>query len=116
MTLEEEKRFVLLASVLDLGGHAQKHDVLDNVAAKGYMKLNADDLAEMQNRAELRWRNDLAFIRKHLVTGRYLDGSRFDNWEITRKGREYFESLCATVLSQRFFQKLSAAAVSRAAE
>jgi hypothetical protein len=93
MTLEEEKRFALLASVLDLGGHGRKDQVLDNIESKGYLRFDDHDLQDMPNRNELFWRNDLAYIRKHLVVNRHFDGSRFNNWEITEKGRNYFMSL-----------------------
>jgi hypothetical protein len=116
MTLEEEKRYVLLASSLDVGGKAKKHEALDNIEAKGYLKLNASDLERMPNRHELYWRNDLAYIRKHVVMGRYLDGSRFNNWEITQKGRDYFRVLSATILGERHLRKLSPAAVRRASQ
>jgi hypothetical protein len=116
MTFEEEKRFVLLASVLDIGGRGPKHEVLDNIRSKGYLRLDAHDLQDMPNRNELFWRNDLAYIRKHLVVNRYFDGGRFNNWEITEKGRTYFKSLAATVITTRNFQKLTPTAVSRAAQ
>jgi hypothetical protein len=116
MNTEEEKRFVLLASVLDLGGRGQKHEVLDNIEAKGYLKLNDHDLKSMPTRNELYWRNDVAYVRKHLVANRYLDGARFNNWEITSKGQSYFHQLSAIVVAQRHFTKLTAAAVGRAAQ
>lgn len=116
MTEEEEKRFALLASVLDIGGRGKKHEVLENIEAKGYLKLDAHDLEEMPNRNELFWRNDIAYVRHHLVRQRYLDGARHNNWEITANGRSYFQRLTATVLAERFFRKLTPAAVKRAAQ
>ena len=116
MTVEEEKRFVLLASVLDLGGRGRKHEILDNIEAKGYLKLDAHDLETMLNRNELYWRNDIAYIRKHLVAHRYLDGARFNNWEITPHGESYFRRLSANVTAERYLRKLTAAAVRRASQ
>ena len=116
MTTEEEQRFVLLASILDLGGRARKHEVLDNIEVKGYLKFDSRDLEMMSNRSERHWRNSIAFVRKHLVMNRCLDGARFNNWEITAKGQSYFQSLCATVLAERFFHKLTPAAVRRASQ
>ena len=116
MTEEEEKRFALLASVLDIGGHGKKHEVLDNIAAKGYLKLDAHDLEEMPNRNELFWRNDIAYVRHHLVGQHYLDGGRHNNWEITTNGRSYFQRLATTVCAERFFHKLTPLAVKRAAQ
>jgi len=116
MSIEEEKRFVLLASLLDLGGHGRKHEVLDNIEAKGYLKLNDHDLEDMPSRNELYWRNDVAYVRKHLVANRCLDGARFNNWEITPKGQSYFRQLSATVVAERFLHKLTLAAVRRASQ
>ena len=86
MTLEEEKRFVLLASALDLGGRGQKHEVLDNIESKGYLRFDAHDLEDMPNRNELFWRNDLAYIRKHLVVNRHFDGARFEQRVMLQRG------------------------------
>lgn len=114
MTVEEEQRFALLASVLDLGGRGRKQEVLDNIEAKGYLKFDERDLRTMANRDELYWRNNIAFVRKHLVGSHHLDGGRFNNWEITASGQSYFQSLSSTVIAERFFRKLTPAAVQRA--
>ena len=121
MKVEQEKRFALLASLVDLGSVAKKHEALDNIHARDYLILTSEDLAVMPSRRESRWRNDLAFVRKHLVMLGYLNGSRFNQWEITSKGRDYFERLCETVLAEHAshwpFQKLTPhVAIRRAAE
>jgi hypothetical protein len=116
MNLEREKRMVLLTSILDLNGKGTKKRVLDNIEKKQFYKINHDDQQTMVSRDEEVWRNDLAFIRHHLVSEKYLDGSKRDNWEITQKGRIYFQSLLKEVLVCRNFEKLTNVAIDRAKE
>lgn len=116
MNLELEKRMVLLTSILDLNGKGTKKKVLDNIENKQFYKINHSDEKTMTSRDEEVWRNDLAFIRHHLVLEKYLDGSKRDNWEITQKGRTYFQSLVKEVLVCRNFKKLTNVALGRAKE
>jgi hypothetical protein len=71
--LEDEKRFALLASILDLGGTGRKFEVLDNIQARNYLKLDSHDRELMPSRNEPYWRNDIAYVRKHLAVERHLD-------------------------------------------
>jgi len=116
MNLELEKRMVLLISILDLNGKGTKKRVLDNIEKKQFYKINNYDQQTMSNRDEEVWRNDLAFIRHHLVLGKYLDASKRDNWEITQKGRIYFQSLVNEFLVTRNFYKLTNVAIDRIKE
>lgn len=59
------------------------------------------------NRNELVWRNDLAFIRKHLAQeGLFVDGIR-NNWSITDSGKLYLNELMQEVLNTETLSKIS---------
>jgi len=115
ITLEDEKRFVILLSIEDLRGSGTKKQILDNIDQQGYLALNRYDLSQKLNRPELVWRNDLAFIRKHLVTEGYLDGGQRDQWKITSSGSVYMQNLRLQISKnhQRSFQKLTQKAINR---
>lgn len=116
ITIEDEKRFVLLLSIEDLHGAGTKKQILDNIDKQDYLILNSHDLSEKSNRRELVWRNDLAFVRKHLVTEGYIDGSQHNQWKITPNGRTYLQGLSLQIKNnnQEIFQKLSPKAIDRA--
>ncbi|MGZ5052995.1 MAG: winged helix-turn-helix domain-containing protein [Methylobacter sp.] len=116
MNLESEKRLVLLTSILDLNGKGTKKDVLDNIAKKNFYTLMEEDEEKMPSRDEEVWRNNLAFIRLHLVEGGYIDKSKPDNWEITEKGRLHFQSLLDEVLSGGYLRKITNNALRKAKE
>ena len=97
LTLEKEKRFALLASVDDFGGSATKSAILDNIQNRGYLQLNERDISIMPSRNEPFWRNNMAFVRKHLVQNRTLSAAMFNRWEITARGRAYLNALAAEV-------------------
>jgi len=114
LSVEEEKRFVLLASVLDLGGSGTKKDILDGIQNRGYLKFNEKQVSIMHSRNEPYWRNDIAFVRKHLVSHRYLSGAMFNDWQITEEGRSYFARLCRQIVTSRAYRMLAQPAVQRA--
>lgn len=62
MTNEEEKRLILLAAIISIGGNGSKKQVLDEVERAGLMKFSLHDLQTRASRNELVWRNDLAYI------------------------------------------------------
>lgn len=114
MTLEDEKRLALLAAILRVGGHAPKARVLDTLYDLGLLKLTDHNRAIMPSRREERWRNDLAYVRKHLVDAQYLSDSQHDNWAITDSGRTYAKELAARAALERdgtFVRVAEAAAV-----
>ena len=117
-TLTVEKSFVLLSSIVDLGGIATKKDVLDNIANNQYLYLSSDDLKMKSNRKELYWRNDLAFVRKGLLSKGYIDDPARNQWRITDKGLQYLEKLCRIILDAESdgFKKLTPIAVQRASQ
>jgi len=87
---EEEKRLLVLLVILELGGRSTKGAVLDRIYSEGYIDLAPKDLEIMASRDEEVWRNNIAYVRHHLVQEGYMDGSQKDNWEITPKGKQYF--------------------------
>jgi predicted HNH restriction endonuclease len=107
MTAEDEKRLILLAAIIRVGGSGSKKKVLDEVERAGLMKLSPHDLQSRASRNELNWRNDLAYIRDHLVREGYVSSAQRDSWTLTEKGKGYFASLAARLSPQRQFQHLN---------
>ena len=94
---EQEKRLLIMLAILELGGSATKRAVLDRIYSNEYADLTLRDLEVMASRDEEVWRNDFAYVRKHLVEHGFLDGSEKDNWQITSKGTQYFLKLVRKV-------------------
>lgn len=99
MGITLEKEYVVLISIVDIGGKGSKREVLDNINEKKYMNFSEEDLKIKNNRNEIKWRNDLAFTRKHLQTKDYIDGSEKNNWKITDKGMEYLFALTERLIN-----------------
>ena len=90
MGITKEKEFILLLSILDLGGEGTKKEVLDNIEQRNFMIYEEDELQKKHNRNEIKWRNDLAFTRKGLQSKGYIDGKVRNCWKVTTEGRMYF--------------------------
>lgn len=117
MGITIEKEYVVLASIVDIGGQGTKKEVLDNIYNKKYIMLNSEDLKEKENRKELKWRNDLAFTRKGLQSKGYIDGEEKNNWKITEEGKKYLENICREISDKSYkIIKLTRQAVQRANE
>lgn len=118
MSLENEKKFAVLMSKIDIGGNGTKKEVLDNIDNKNYLHFTKEDLKLKENRHEIHWRNDLAFIRKKLVCGKYIDGSEKDNWKITDEGKQYLIALSSKIVknNKSSFKKLTDNSINRAYE
>ena len=107
MTSEKEKRFLLLLSSTFCGVGASKSDVLNYISSNEWLILSDKDKMIKRNRNELVWRNDLAFIRKHLAQeGLFVDGIR-NNWSITDSGKLYLNELMQEVLNTETLSKIS---------
>lgn len=104
MTAEDEKRLILLAAIIRVGGSGSKKKVLDEVERAGLMKFTPYDLQTRRSRNELNWRNDLAYIRDHLVRDGHVSSAQWNSWTLTEMGKAYFASLAARLSSQRQFQ------------
>lgn len=107
MTLENEKRFLLLLSSEKCGNGATKADVLNKIETNGWIILTDNDQKMKENRNELVWRNDIAFTRKHLAQeGMFVDGIRND-WSITEVGKQKLKELAEEVSHENSFKKIS---------
>lgn len=111
MTAEDEKRLILLTAIIRLGGSESKAQVLDEVERTGIMKFSPHDLQYRRTRNELNWRNDLAYIRDHLINEGYLSSAKWNTWAITESGKKHFASLAAQLAAQRQFQHFNADAM-----
>ncbi|MBE6807295.1 MAG: hypothetical protein E7527_04705 [Ruminococcaceae bacterium] len=116
MTLEKEKRFLLLLSSYELGTNATKAAVLDNIVENGWVKLSDKDLETKHNRNELVWRNDFAFVRKHLTQENFFVNGIFNDWSITDAGKKELFSLCNDVACVNNFKYISSVAREKAEE
>lgn len=110
MTAEDEKRLVLLAAIIRLGGSGSKKQVLDEVEHADLMKFSPHDLQFRRTRRELNWRNDLAYIKDHLTNEGHLSSAQWNTWAITEKGKVHFASLASHLASQRQFQHFNSEA------
>ena len=105
MTAENEKRFLLLMSSFVVGCNATKSKVLDTIENCNWANLSEKDLQVKLNRNELVWRNDFAFVRKHLEQHGYYVKKKKNNWEITNEGKKELKRLCNEVtIENRFFK------------
>lgn len=111
MTAEDEKRLILLTAIIRLGGSGSKVQVLDEVDSAGLMKFSLHDLQFRRTRKELNWRNDLAYIKDHLVKEGYLSSQKWNTWAITDSGKSHFESLATRLATQRQFQHFNLDAI-----
>lgn len=107
MTSEKEKRLLLLLSIVYLGGSGTKKKVLDTIENKSWIKLSLDSKEIMHTRNEPKWRNNLAFIRQHLVNDYCISDLIRDDWRITKNGEKHFDELCLEALSTVSFKHLS---------
>lgn len=110
MTLENEKRFLLLMSSYSLLNEVTKSRVLDKIEAEEWMVFSDKDLQVKHNRNELRWRNDLAFTRKHLAQLGLFQSAINNNWAITPDGISELSTLCSQVIKEGNLRKVSSSA------
>lgn len=93
MTNEKEERLLILLAILENGERATKRKVLDYLIENDLINLREKDLKIRESVNEKVWRNNLAYIRKHLVDEGCLTNSSHGIWEISDKGRSYFYDL-----------------------
>ena len=110
MTQEDEKQLILLSAILMSGGGGTKQTVLDAVDGSGLMAFTPNDVKMLRTRNELTWRNDLAFVRSHLVKNGCI-ANRQDSWDITPRGRERATELAKMAEGQEKLKKLNKAAL-----
>ena len=115
-TLEEEKRFIILTAALLCGGKGTKSKILDKIEEEDLIKLTDKDRKLKHNRDEVIWRNDLAFVRKHLVILGYLDGNVRNRWMITDAGRQYHSGIFKKIKFEKKLLKVTARCIEFANE
>jgi predicted CopG family antitoxin len=92
ITPEKDYFLPILESLLELGGSAQVDKVLEQVGKKMNDTFTEADLELLPSGKELRWRNKAQWARLVMVKQGYLKSdSPRGIWEITDKGKEYFE-------------------------
>ncbi len=106
MTNEEQNRILILLSIIKQYGKATKNKVLDYLDNNKLILLSGNDTDILESRNELKWRNELAFTRYHLVKEGYLDNNERNFWTITDNGVEYFNSL-KTIIVENTSDKYS---------
>lgn len=90
MSKEIENRLLLLYAILKLRGASNKREVLDYIIANDLIILHDKDREILKSRKEEKWRNDLAYVRQHLVEMGALN--KYE-WSITPIGKMYYNSL-----------------------
>lgn len=97
MTKTKQMKLVLLYAIEELGGTATKEKVLNHINDKGYWQKNDNNDISQRGRKELKWRNEFAFERSHLVKEGCIYNWDRDEWSITPKGErliiELFQEL-----------------------
>lgn len=114
-----EKRFVVLLSIVDVGGSASKQVVLDNIESRQYINFSQEDMDNYKGRKEPKWWTKLAWTRADLVTEAYIDNAVSDQWRITDQGQQYLEHLCQELLKPENWvesTQITNAAIERAKE
>ncbi|WP_295959508.1 HNH endonuclease signature motif containing protein [uncultured Alistipes sp.] len=90
MNKELENRLLILYAILQLGGISNKKDVLDFLENQGLIILGDKDKTILKSRREIKWRNELAYVRYHLVE---LLALYQEEWAITMPGKKYYNLL-----------------------
>lgn len=83
-----------LSTVLKLGGASDKANVLDYLANNDLINLRDEDETVLKSRKEVKWRNELAYVRRHLVEIAVLYQHE---WAITEAGKVYYNLLVKTL-------------------
>ncbi|MBX0312452.1 MAG: winged helix-turn-helix domain-containing protein [Sulfurihydrogenibium sp.] len=92
-TPEESYVMPILESVIELGGKAEVKDVLNLVHEKMKNILNSYDYEPLpSNPKRKRWENTAQWARDKMVKkGLLAEDSPWGIWEITEKGRKFYE-------------------------
>lgn len=93
ITKEIENRFLILYSIIKQNGKANKKEVLNFLLNNDLINLSKNDKLILETRKEKKWRNELAFVRQHLVKDNYLNNKDRNYWEITDEGKSQFKLL-----------------------
>ncbi|WP_337968665.1 winged helix-turn-helix domain-containing protein [uncultured Flavobacterium sp.] len=101
MTKEQQNRFLILFALEKLNYSSTKNEVLNYLLENDIIQLNESDFEILATRNEEKWRNELAFVRSHLVKDGYLSNLSRNKWEITPQGIENFTILSKLLNEER---------------
>jgi len=104
---ELQNRFLILSAVSALGGVSSKKDTLDYLEENNLIALSDSDIEILKSRNEPKWRNELAFVRQHLVKDGYLSNEVRSMWSITDEGEDYLSSLYKLITPSETYQRLN---------
>lgn len=97
MNIEQQNRFLILFALVNLNNSATKAQTLDFLIENDLILLDEYDLKILNSRNEEKWRNELAYVRSHLVNDRYISNNSKGIWEITEDGLRYYKELSNVV-------------------
>ncbi len=84
----------LLQALVDLGGEAPRHQVLERVHELMKDQLKPADYEELPSGEGIRWQTKVAWLRFELCKQGYLRADTpYGTWAITEQGRQYLEQL-----------------------
>ena len=106
MNIEQQNRFLILFALINLNNSASKEQVLDFLIENELILLDEDDLKILSSRNEEKWRNELAFVRSHLVDAGYISNNNRGIWALTQNGSQYYEELSAIVFQNDSFSRI----------
>ncbi|MCM0666389.1 HNH endonuclease [Flavobacterium tyrosinilyticum] len=107
MNKEQQNRFLILFALKNLNYNASKNEVLNFILENNIIILNENDFKNLPSRTEEKWRNELAFVRSHLVKEDYLTNSNKDKWEVTNEGKIYLDELSILVLQTQILIRIN---------
>jgi predicted HNH restriction endonuclease len=108
---ELQNRFLILSAISSLGGSASKKDTLDYLENNDLINLTESDLAILKTRNEPKWRNELAFVRQHLVKENLLSNEIKAMWTLTEHGEDYLSNLYAQITHTNTYQRFTSKTV-----
>lgn len=93
MSKEMQRRFILLLSAYVNKNNCSKKCILDFIKDNNWIIISERDKQLNPKINEPIWRNELAFVRKHLVSENYICNDEINQWKITLSGVEYLAYL-----------------------
>ncbi|MCD8403891.1 HNH endonuclease [Tenacibaculum finnmarkense] len=102
MTKEQENRFLILFALRNLENSSPKNEVLNFLLENDLIKLTDYDFEILDSRNEERWRNELAFVRSHLVKSGHLQNNKRNQWELTKLSESYYSELNSLINENTF--------------
>jgi restriction endonuclease Mrr len=89
-TSEVRIGYLILESLVDLGGVAQVYEVLELVRKKISLS-NVDK--DLTSSGQVRWKVTARYARLHLIKEGFLAKCQRGYWSISRKGREWLQEI-----------------------